>query len=87
MQKNSIPLRKNTFNNKYSYTFGLKCNIATKIIINSIFARMPLTKLKLLPKSKLLHKGTYNFSKITKIPLLNTANFCSQTRINTKYTH
>ena len=53
MQKNFISLRKNTFNNKYSYTFGLKCNIATKLSINSLFARRPLTKLKLLPKSNL----------------------------------
>ena len=62
MQKNFIPLRKNTFDSKIYNIFGLKCNIVTKVIITSTFAIKPITKLKLFPESKLLHKGTYSFS-------------------------
>ena len=70
IQINFIPLRKNTFNIKNSYIFGLKCNNATKIIIISIFARKPFTKLKILPKSKLFAVRDLQFFIITKIPLL-----------------
>ena len=52
MQKNFIPLRKNTFDSKIIIFFGLKYIIVAKIMISSIFALKPKTKLKLLPRSE-----------------------------------
>jgi len=70
IQINFIPLRKNTFNSKNYYIFGLKCNNATKIIIISIFARKPFTKLKILPKSNFCKEGLAIFCNYQNTPTL-----------------
>ena len=86
MQKNFIPLRKNTFDSKIIMFFGLKYIIVAKIMITSIFALKPKTKLKLLPRSELLHRRIYNFSKLPKYPYFVLQNFQPPTRINISFT-
>ena len=86
MQKNFIPLRKNTFDSKIIMFFGLKYIIVAKIMITSIFALKPKTKLKLLPRLELLHRRIYNFSKLPKYPYFVLPNFQPPTRINISFT-
>ena len=87
IQKNFIPLRKNTFDSKIKIFFGLKYIIVAKIMISSIFALKPKTKLKLLPRLELLHRRIYNFSKLPKYPYFALQSFSYQTKIHTLFTH
>ena len=87
IQINFIPLRKNTFNCKNYYIFGLKCNNATKIIIISIIVGKPFTKLKILPKSNFCKEGLAIFYNYQNTPYFVLNIFRYHTKINTKFTH